>query len=1268
MVLDPSWPASAWLFWKKHHCCAPALLQSKLGEDGEKLVHLPSDYLAQVEQLLMARRNEYSALQGWLGPRRFEALPINNLPDSHEDPKVAEGLHRIRQLDAKLAQAEASAIIAAREADPERWAEQEKARLARRAQAVETALKRERTKRMRSAQLVRAVAASQIMPGAMRASYAPSHTSGLSLFPQSSYQLRCFQLRPEDEALVEAVLQRDDDEAEQPTANPFLLDNSISLPVDHPSRPWTAHPSQWAGSVSLSLNGSHAAELTHVLQPPTFTTQPSTGEAGSSPDPPTEDGTASSQAQRLGQPGVTGEVEQPVHQTTPLVEAEVDLAVGLAAHTFALMRARQAAVAGLPLGVINARLDEFVHEHCWDADGSLADFSSVASSLPKPLLPSPGPHRLSSTSVLAGGVQESLVATSSGNKPVSAAAGSVGGQSGSPRGQSAAYTASGKRDYLREEREAKELAAREVDLDARIRAFKTSDPAGVRLSADQVASLVAECRHMAELAQQRKAAAAAAAMPGGVATALQQDGTGPATGLDQCSKLYTSLADPDVLPTLVLGQVAKMSIPNIPSVAAVLKQDNIRSATGFGSLGDYIASGFFSAQDKWLTYPRLVARRFFKTKSLQGMKEDIKEVSGQELKKTLTSLDLTCLGVGFMCGAGIFVSPGYIAGALTGPALFVSYLVASLSAFLSSFCYAEFTVSIPMAGAAYNYIYHTLGEVIAWVTVSNLILEYILSNAAAIRGFAPYLAILFNRPSTFFIKSWNGYQLDGWACGVTLFVTGMLCYGIKESATANTSRNVKGVVCSGDVRQEIAKCFCPMGANKLLPALAAVITIVHVAIMFFIIIAGLTKSNRANFSPFIRKGSSWKSIFNGAAVSFFSFIGFDAIATTAEEMKDPARDMPIGILGAMSIVTVIYALMCVTLSLMVPNGDIDQGAAFAAAFDYVGMQWAKYIVCIGALLGIFTTTLIGVLGSTRILVGCCRERMLPPFIAWVGDKRHSPYIATIIIGGCSAGIALFSSFAELANMISIGTFIVFYVVAVGLLWFRCNVPGKTTFKGQCLLLLHTFAIIGFSLGFTLCWVLPKYADEVAGYDYNDSYVDPIPAGQDNQQQYKWLIAMGVLTFASIVSMTFFCKQDFIPAGYKASTSWSSSKSRFNLASTSLLDSAGLGVKCPDALCLAPYPSGLSCVMLHQVPLFPGIPAASIFVNTFLLGQLDQKSYERFGWWTLASTSIYLVYGMVAQEVSGAVPGPRSVSPVSAPFIVSGAMQRVGMTKHALLVS
>ncbi|GFH08147.1 AA_permease_C domain-containing protein [Haematococcus lacustris] len=632
---------------------------------------------------------------------------------------------------------------------------------------------------------------------------------------------------------------------------------------------------------------------------------------------------------------------------------------------------------------------------------------------------------------------------------------------------------------------------------------------------------------------------------------------------------------------------------------------SLRDVVGFGSVAEYVGAGFFSSTDKWLTFPRTVTRRFFKTKTLAAMQEDTQETSSEPLKKTLGALDLTCLGVGFMCGAatdnydkllfisatlfhtcaGIFVTPGYIASALTGPALFVSYLIAAGSAFLSSFCYAEFTVSIPMAGAAYNYIYSTLGEMIAWVTVSNLILEYILANAAVARGFAPYLALLFNKPSSYFIRSWNGYRLDGWSCGLTLFLTSLLCYGIKESATANT-----------------------------------IITIVHVVIMIFIIIAGLTKAKKANFQPFVKAGASWKNIFNGAAVSFFSFIGFDAIATTAEEMKDPARDMPIGILGAMSIVTAIYAMMCVTLSLMIPNGSIDSSAAFAAAFDTVGMQWAKYIVCIGALMGIFTGVMIGILGAARILTGCCRERMLPPILAWVSKSRQTPYVATIAIGMCRCGVLHMAApeahCYDLLHRHALPTALLSYsptstvLPAVCLQWRYCSLQ-RFCGAGQydqhrhlhCLLLCGCWsALVPMQCAWQdhlqgpvpaaaahLCHhrLLPGLYPvlgpaNVAGYDYNDSYVDPIPAGPDNQQQYKWLIAMAVMTLASTISMAVFCKQDFVPAGYK-------------------------------------------------VPLFPGIPAASIFVNTFLLGQLDQKSYERFGWWTLAATCLYLFYGMVCQE-------------------------------------
>ncbi|KAJ9514374.1 hypothetical protein QJQ45_012299 [Haematococcus lacustris] len=405
-------------------------------------------------------------------------------------------------------------------------------------------------------------------------------------------------------------------------------------------------------------------------------------------------------------------------------------------------------------------------------------------------------------------------------------------------------------------------------------------------------------------------------------------------------------------------------------------------------------------------------------------------------------------------------------------------------------------------------------------------------QAAVGRGFSPYLARLFNQKSTFFYRSYKSYALD-------------------------------------------------------------VITCMQVVVLVFIIIAGLTKADRANFTPFIKPGGTWKNIFNGAAVSFFSFIGFDALATTAEEQRDPARDMPRGILGAVSIITVLYTMVCVTLSLMVPNSAIDANAAFASAFDTVGMQWAKYVVCIGAVLGIFTTVFMALLGAARILTGCSRERMLPPIFAWVSKSRQTPYVATITIGLIGGGIALFSEFAELSDMISIGTLLVFFFVAVGLLWFRCNVRGKTSFKSQCLLLLHTVAIVGFamvSVGIDgnvptalVMQVMVRYAQRIPSYVApNGAIVPEVPAGPSYGRQAGGLIAMAVLFIASVVSMTFVCKQEYIPATYK-------------------------------------------------VPLFPAIPALSIFVNVFLLGQLSKRSYERFAWWVIGTVCLYLFYGMISQE-------------------------------------
>ncbi|GLC61629.1 hypothetical protein PLESTB_001784700 [Pleodorina starrii] len=495
------------------------------------------------------------------------------------------------------------------------------------------------------------------------------------------------------------------------------------------------------------------------------------------------------------------------------------------------------------------------------------------------------------------------------------------------------------------------------------------------------------------------------------------------------------------------------------------------------------------------------------------------------LKRSLGPLGLTAVGVGLMLGAGKHHEKTW-----------------AISAYLSCFCYSEFAVDMPLAGAAYNYIAGTLGEFVAWVVVSNLLFEYILADAAVIRGFSPYFAVLLNLPGDFFLYNYTAggttYTIDWWAFGLTLAITAVLALGAKESTTANT-----------------------------------IITIIHVVIMVFIIIAGFSKADRSNFEPFFPQDhpDQWKEIFNGACIAFFSYIGFDAVATAAEEVVDPSRAMPVGILGSMSIVSVIYVLMCVVLCLMVPRQHISKDATFAVAFEYVGLPWAKYVVALGALLGIVTGVMMGIYAPARILTSCCREGMLPPVMSWVGP-RQTPWVATWIIGICVAVIALFTDFAHLTDMVSIGTLIVFWFVAVALIWRRMHVPGAPkTLLRWANQLLHLFAMIGFSLGFVLIWTLPIY-----------NTVDGVE-GKWKDQQYKWLIGLAVLCAATPLSMFLFCKPAYIPSGYK-------------------------------------------------VPLYPLIPCASIFINTFLLGQLSMESYQRFGWWTLGVTLLYCVYGIFAAQV------------------------------------
>lgn len=540
--------------------------------------------------------------------------------------------------------------------------------------------------------------------------------------------------------------------------------------------------------------------------------------------------------------------------------------------------------------------------------------------------------------------------------------------------------------------------------------------------------------------------------------------------------------------------------------------------TGFESLGAYAAA--------MKRCPATLRHRFFHRQSAQAQM-DMKAESKSEMHRCLGAMDLTCMGVGMMLGAGVFVTTGFVASTLAGPAVVISYAVAGLSALLSSLCYAELATQMPLVGGAYTYVSAIFGEFAAWIVVANLILEYILANAAAIRGFAPYFAVLVNRPVSMFITPFNGYNLDWWAFAWILFLTALLTLGTKESSRFNL-----------------------------------VLTLLHVLLVVFIIIAGFTKASASNAQPFFP--FEVRGIFNGAALVFFSYIGFDAVACTAEEVKNPRRDLPLGILGALGIVTVCYMLMSAALVLMVPISALDLAAPFAAAFRTVNMDWARYIVALGALMGIVTTTLVGMYATSRIIAAVARQHMLPPFLALVHPRLGTPHVSTILSGLAAAVIALFTDFADLADMVSISTLFAFWACALALIWNRGYKQGETprrdSYKLGALMALLVTACIAFTIVYQL--------------STQDGYPDLIWVGMP---------VCAVVGVAATFGIQFACKE------------WNP-------------------------------PSKLNA---YSSPLFPWVPALSVALNAFLLGQLNVKAYERFGVWTAFVTLFYILYSSPA---------------------------------------
>jgi APA family basic amino acid/polyamine antiporter len=383
---------------------------------------------------------------------------------------------------------------------------------------------------------------------------------------------------------------------------------------------------------------------------------------------------------------------------------------------------------------------------------------------------------------------------------------------------------------------------------------------------------------------------------------------------------------------------------------------------------------------------------------------------GHGLKKSVGSTQLTAMGVGAIIGTGIFVVIGEGAG-VAGPAVIISFILAAVACTFSALSYAELASSIPVSGSAYTYTYATLGEVVAWIIGWDLILEYGVSVAAIAVGWGGNLnafldsAFGVSLPDAIAKSPSDGGIFNLPAVFIVLAITLLLVRGVTESARVNLV----------------------MVAVKL------------VILTFFIVIAFVNFSTH-NFTPFTPNGSD--GVTSAAAIIFFAYIGFDAVSTGSEEAKNPAKDLPLAIIGSLVICTIFYVLTAVgALGIASPAQMKGSDAPLATALDKgAGIGWAAGILSLGALIAITSVVLVIMYGQTRIFVAMCRDGLLPPRLAKVNPRFGTPARLTIGLGILIAILAALVPLSEIVKLVNIGTLFAFVLVNVGVIILRRTKP------------------------------------------------------------------------------------------------------------------------------------------------------------------------------------------------------------------------------------
>lgn len=469
--------------------------------------------------------------------------------------------------------------------------------------------------------------------------------------------------------------------------------------------------------------------------------------------------------------------------------------------------------------------------------------------------------------------------------------------------------------------------------------------------------------------------------------------------------------------------------------------------------------------------------QLFARKSIEQMHA---ENQSGELKKSLGAINLVLLGIGCIIGTGIFVLTGRAAAEFAGPGIMISFVITGVLCALVAICYSELAAAIPVSGSAYSYSYASLGEFVAWIMGVLLLLEYGVAASTVAVGWSGYTTSLLhdigiNIPAA--LTAAPGVEVTDPVTGAVVIgvmnvpafvgicaVTALLTLGISESANV----------------------------NNIVVAIKVTVVVAFIVIGFFYV-------NPANWSPLIPDqvpapppgsdmsvfGQIWTALGNvvtgqsrdsaygvggliaAASTIFFAYIGFEAVSTAGAEAKNPARDMPIGILGSLIICTILYILTCAVLVGIVPYTELNDPAPIAKAVNAIGLPWFAFLVKVGAFAGLSSVMLVLLYGQTRIFYTMARDGLLPSVFAKVNQKTQTPVLNTIVVGVIAAGFAGFTSLDFLGDTTNVGTLMAFMLICVTVVYLRFARPNMNRpFK------IPTWAITIIAvLGATMCFLL-----------------------------------------------------------------------------------------------------------------------------------------------------------------------------------------------------